>query len=79
MGWTSRYKPCLLHLSSSDAMHLLRLSFDTPTAAVRYAERNGYAWYIKDEEAKRQPIQQPKSYADNFRFSPGRLKLIRTK
>ena len=66
MGWTS----------SADPVQGLDLSFDTAEEASRFAERQG--WNIRlDMPMERTPIKT--MYAENFYYSPGPLRHIRTK
>lgn len=62
--------------SSSDYMHASRLNFDTKEAAVRFADGQGWDYYV--QEPKERKIK-PKQYAANFVHSYGPLKFIRTK
>ena len=55
MGWTS----------SRDMKQQLRLSFDTREEAVAYATRNGIAFQVVEEHARK---VVPKAYADNFKY-----------
>ena len=54
MGWTS----------GRDTREQVQLFFDTPGAAVAYAEKRGFAYTV---EQPRERAVKPKSYADNFR------------
>ncbi len=58
MGWTS----------SGDTQTQVRLSFDSKSAAVSYANRNGIAYRL-DEPKKRRHIIRPGGYGDNFASS----------
>jgi hypothetical protein len=47
----------------------LRLTFETREEAIAYAERNGIAYRVMENQARR---IVPKSYADNFKWQrPG--------
>ncbi|WP_375567787.1 ETC complex I subunit [Oceaniradius stylonematis] len=54
MGWTG----------STDPWRQVRLSFPDKESAVRFAERQGYAYTVSEPGERR---MQAKSYADNFR------------
>jgi hypothetical protein len=68
------------------------MSFKRIEDAVMFAERQGWNWRVKDDallreigeatgNVKAQPIKypEPKSYADNFTYSPDKLRLLGTK
>jgi NADH dehydrogenase (ubiquinone) Fe-S protein 4 len=64
------------YASSGDYMQATQLKFDTKDAAVRFAVKNGYDYYVQEPHER---SFRPKAYADNFLHSKGKLKLIRTK
>lgn len=66
MGWTS----------SNDPVQGLLLDFESKEAAVNYASNLNLDYEI--EEPNEREIRF-KSYADNFVYSPGKLKIIKTK
>ncbi|KAJ1957899.1 ndufs4 NADH dehydrogenase Fe-S protein subunit, partial [Dispira parvispora] len=66
MGWAS----------TADFMHGLRMKFQTKEAAVRFAEKQGWNYYV--QEPKQRKFKKM-VYADNFTYSPTKLRLIRTK
>lgn len=66
MGWTS----------SRDPVQAVVLKFRTREEATRYAERQGWTWTVREPHL---PVLKPKSYSENFVYSPHKLKLIRTK
>ena len=53
MGW----------VGSRDTRTQVRLAFDSKDAAIAYATRQGYEYYV-DEPRER--LVRPKNYADNF-------------
>jgi len=53
MGWTSNMQ----------TQTQLRLKFPTKEAAVRYAEKNNIPYTVVPQQI---PVQQKKSYSDNF-------------
>lgn len=66
MGWSS----------SRDPIQGVTLKFTNKEDAVKYAQDQGWAVQVKDEPL---PPRRPKSYAENFTYSPGKLKIIKTK
>ena len=66
MGWQS----------SGDFMQGTRLSFKTRDDAIRFAEKQGYEYYVQEPTERR---FTPKAYANNFVHSPKKLKKIPTK
>lgn len=67
MGWTS----------SRDPMQSVLLKFPTQEAAIRFAQRQGWRWQLVP--SSQEVAWKPKSYAENFTYSSGPLKFIRTK
>lgn len=57
MGWTG----------STDPMRQVRLTFPDRESAVRFAERQGYAYTVSEPHERR---IRPKRYADKFRSRP---------
>lgn len=72
--WTN---PIIGWISSRDAMQAVKLGFDSKEKAKSFAESNG--WEIG--KIQNEPVKKwfTKSYADNFRYSQGPLKLVHTK
>ncbi len=66
MGWSS----------SRDPVQGVSLKFATSEEAVAYAKEQGWAYEVKPDL---QPTRRPKNYAENFKYSPGELKIIKTK
>lgn len=62
--------------SSGDYMQGTIMKFDTKDAAVRFAEGQGWSYYVK--EPKKRHFRK-KDYSANFYHSAGPLKHIRTK
>ena len=56
MGWAG----------SHDTRNQVRLFFATKDEAVAFAQREGYAYTVLDDQPTKPP--KPKSYSDNFRF-----------
>lgn len=66
MGWQS----------SADYMQGTHLSFKSKEDAVHFAEKQGYEYFVQEPNERK---FTPKAYANNFLYSPGKLKHIRTK
>ncbi|KAJ3377096.1 hypothetical protein HDU84_009007 [Entophlyctis sp. JEL0112] len=66
MGWAS----------SADPVQALSLKFLTKEDAVLFAERQGYDYWI---DLPKEAVFKPKLYADNFKYSSKKLRLLRTK
>lgn len=58
------HDPLMGWIGSRDTQTQVRLRFDTREEAIAYAERNGYAYAVREPHQHR---IRPKSYADNFR------------
>ena len=66
MGWQS----------SADFMQGTRLQFDTKEDAIRFANKQGYEYFVQEPNERR---VIPKVYAEQFVHQPKKLKQIRTK
>jgi len=66
MGWQS----------SADFMQGTHVSFKSKEDAIRFAEKQGYEYFVQEPNSRK---ITPKAYANNFLWSPGKLKHIRTK
>jgi len=66
MGWAS----------SADYMQGTSLKFNTKEGAIRFAEKQGWSWFLQEPHHVK---FVPKSYSNNFIYSPGKLRYIRTK
>ncbi|KAI9015061.1 hypothetical protein HDU85_001883 [Gaertneriomyces sp. JEL0708] len=66
MGWNT----------SHDPVQGVTMSFSSKDAAVLFAERQGYDYWV--EEPKKSKFRV-KTYADNFKYVPGKLRMIKTK
>ncbi|ODM15813.1 NADH-ubiquinone oxidoreductase 21 kDa subunit, mitochondrial [Aspergillus cristatus] len=62
--------------SSADGMQGTHLKFKTKDDAVKFAQKQGYEYFVQEPNDRR---FVPKSYANNFSHSPGKLKHIKTK
>jgi NADH dehydrogenase (ubiquinone) Fe-S protein 4 len=66
MGWQS----------SADFMNGHRIQFKSKEDAINFANKQGYEYFVQ-EPNKRKFV--PKAYANLFTWSPGKLKVVRTK
>ena len=66
MGWQS----------SADFMNGHRIEFKTKEDAVDFANKQGYEYFVQEPNERK---FAPKAYANNFLYSPKKLKHIRTK
>ncbi|KAL2919091.1 ndufs4 NADH dehydrogenase Fe-S protein subunit [Polyrhizophydium stewartii] len=66
MGWSS----------SADPVQALRIKFDTKEQAIAFAERQGYDFWVEEPKVAHKRV---KSYSENFKYVPGKLRLFRTK
>ncbi|KAL2148593.1 hypothetical protein VTH82DRAFT_2147 [Thermothelomyces myriococcoides] len=66
MGWQS----------SGDFMQGTHINFKTKEDAIAFAEKQGYEYFVQEPNERK---FVPKAYANNFLYSPGKLKQIRTK
>ncbi|PHH83559.1 hypothetical protein CDD82_7120 [Ophiocordyceps australis] len=66
MGWQS----------SGDFMQGTHLNFKTKEDAIFFAEKQGYEYFVQEPNSRK---FTPKAYANNFLYSPKKLKTIRTK
>ncbi|OAA33633.1 NADH dehydrogenase ubiquinone Fe-S protein 4, mitochondrial [Moelleriella libera RCEF 2490] len=66
MGWQS----------SGDFMQGTHVNFKTKEDAVSFAEKQGYDYFVQEPNSRK---FAPKAYANNFLYSPKKLKHIRTK
>ncbi|CAG8532003.1 11585_t:CDS:2 [Diversispora eburnea] len=66
MGW----------FSSADYMQALQMKFNTKEDAIHFAEKQGWDHYVQEHY---EPQFRKKVYADNYKYSPGKLRIIKTK
>ncbi|CAO3653808.1 unnamed protein product [Mucor hiemalis] len=66
MGWAS----------SSDFQQALTMKFLTKEDAITFAEKQGWNYYVQEPKTVK---FVKKAYADNFKYSPGKLRMIKTK
>ncbi|KAG2207917.1 hypothetical protein INT47_010901 [Mucor saturninus] len=66
MGWAS----------SSDYQQALTMKFLSKEDAIKFSEKQGWNYYVQEPKVAK---FVKKSYADNYRYSPGKLRYIMTK
>ncbi|ORY59716.1 ETC complex I subunit conserved region-domain-containing protein [Pseudomassariella vexata] len=66
MGWQS----------SGDIMQGTHLNFKSKEDAIAFAEKQGYEYFVQQPNKR---SFTPKAYANNFLYTPGKLKHVRTK
>ncbi|QPH04624.1 NADH:ubiquinone oxidoreductase 21kD subunit [Epichloe festucae Fl1] len=66
MGWQS----------SGDFMQGTHVNFKSKEDAIHFAEKQGYEYFVQEPNSRK---VSPKAYANNFLYSPKKLKHIRTK
>ncbi|ORE11038.1 hypothetical protein BCV72DRAFT_130384 [Rhizopus microsporus var. microsporus] len=66
MGWAS----------SSDFQQGITMKFNSKEDAIRFAEKQGWKYYIQEPK---EPKFVVKSYGDNYKYSPNKLRLFKTK
>ncbi|KAK9721886.1 ndufs4 NADH dehydrogenase Fe-S protein subunit [Basidiobolus ranarum] len=66
MGWAS----------SADPVQALRMRFPEKEDAIRFAEKQGWNYVV--EEPKTRKFHK-KMYADNYKYTPNKLRMIKTK
>lgn len=67
IGWTS----------TRDTLNQLNLRFETAEDAVRFARKNGWSFEVRGDTQESE--WKSKAYADNFKYSAGKLRQITTK
>ncbi|ORZ03124.1 ETC complex I subunit conserved region-domain-containing protein [Syncephalastrum racemosum] len=68
--------PLIGWASSSDYQQALAIKFNTKDDAVHFAEKQGWNYYVQEPK----PVKfVKKMYADNYKYSPHPLRLIKTK
>ncbi|RMJ10152.1 NADH-ubiquinone oxidoreductase 21 kDa subunit, mitochondrial [Fusarium euwallaceae] len=66
MGWQS----------SGDFMQGTHINFKSKEDAIHFAEKQGYEYFVQEPNSRK---FTPKAYANNFLYSAGKLKHVRTK
>ncbi|MBW0519400.1 hypothetical protein O181_059115 [Austropuccinia psidii MF-1] len=66
MGWAS----------SADYMQGTQLSFNSSEDAVAFCEKQGWPYFVQPPKSIK---FRPKSYSDNYLYSPGKLRIHKTK
>ncbi|KAK3818674.1 MAG: ETC complex I subunit conserved region-domain-containing protein [Benniella sp.] len=62
--------------SSSDYMQALAMKFLTKEEAIAFADKQGWDYTVQEPNKKR---FKKKVYADNFKYSPKKLRFVKTK
>ncbi|KAJ1920760.1 ndufs4 NADH dehydrogenase Fe-S protein subunit [Mycoemilia scoparia] len=62
--------------SSADPMQSVRLKFTSKDAAIRFAEKQGWNYYVQEPKT---PKFRKKEYKANFLYNPEKLRWIQTK
>ncbi|KAJ9149064.1 ETC complex I subunit conserved region-domain-containing protein [Pleurostoma richardsiae] len=62
--------------SSGDFMQGTHINFKSKEDAIAFAEKQGYEYFVQEPNERK---FAPKAYANNFLYSPKKLKHIRTK
>ncbi|KAG0366426.1 ETC complex I subunit conserved region-domain-containing protein [Gamsiella multidivaricata] len=62
--------------SSSDYMQALQMKFNAKEDAIAFAERQGWEFTLQEPNEK---VFKKKIYADNFKYSPTKLRFVKTK
>ncbi|KAK2070569.1 hypothetical protein P8C59_005054 [Phyllachora maydis] len=62
--------------SSADSMQGTHIYFKSKEDAILFAEKQGYEYFVQEPNERK---VVPKAYANNFLYSPKKLKHIRTK
>ncbi|KAH0496627.1 hypothetical protein TgHK011_003978 [Trichoderma gracile] len=62
--------------SSGDFMQGTHINFKSKEDAIHFAEKQGYEYFVQEPNSRK---FTPKAYANNFLYTPGKLKHVRTK
>lgn len=62
--------------SSGDFMQGTHINFKSKEDAIHFAEKQGYEYFVQEPNSRK---IAPKAYANNFLYTPKKLKHIRTK
>ncbi|KAF2396675.1 putative NADH-ubiquinone oxidoreductase 21 kDa subunit mitochondrial precursor [Trichodelitschia bisporula] len=62
--------------STADVMQGERMEFKSKEDAINFANKQGYEYFVQEPNERR---FIPKAYANNFMYSPKKLKIVRTK
>ncbi|ORY98983.1 ETC complex I subunit conserved region-domain-containing protein [Syncephalastrum racemosum] len=68
--------PLIGWASSSDYQQSLAMKFWSKEAAIGFAEKQGWNYYVQEPKAVK---FVKKAYADNYKYSAGPLRMIKTK
>ncbi|KAI9307968.1 ETC complex I subunit conserved region-domain-containing protein [Cunninghamella echinulata] len=68
--------PLIGWASSSDYQQALQIKFNSKDAAIKFAQKQGWSYFVQEPK----PVKfVKKAYADNYKYCPGKLRLIKTK
>ncbi|ORZ21846.1 ETC complex I subunit conserved region-domain-containing protein [Lobosporangium transversale] len=62
--------------NDSDYMHSLAMKFRTKEDAIAFADKQGWDYTVQEPNKR---VFRKKVYADNFKYSPGKLRFVKTK
>ncbi|KAG0304713.1 hypothetical protein BGZ98_005136 [Dissophora globulifera] len=62
--------------SSADYMQALQMKFCSKEEAIAFADKQGWEFTVQEPNEK---VFQKKVYADNFKYSPTKLRFVKTK
>ncbi|KAI1317478.1 hypothetical protein EDD11_008415 [Mortierella claussenii] len=62
--------------SSADYMQALQMKFNTKEDAIAFADKQGWEFTVQEPSKK---VFKKKIYADNFKYSPTKLRFVKTK
>ncbi len=69
--------PLIGWISSRDTLNQLNLKFVTAEDAIRFAQKNGWDYIVREDT--QETAWKTKTYSDNFKYSAGKLRYIPTK
>ncbi|OAQ29580.1 hypothetical protein K457DRAFT_74787 [Linnemannia elongata AG-77] len=62
--------------SSADYMQALQMKFISKEDAIAFADKQGWEFTVQEPNQK---VFKKKVYADNFKYSPSKLRFVKTK
>lgn len=60
-------EPLMGWVSSKDTLHQVHIAFDDRDSAIAFARKHGIDFDVLEQQTRK---IQPKSYLDNFRYTP---------
>jgi len=77
LGESNRWEnPLMGWASSADSVQAIALKFRSKEDAIQFAEKQGWGYTV---EKTHEVWSRKKMYADNFKYSPKKLRLVMTK